>query len=218
MACTLTIADLKRWGAITPACRTSGQITSRWANTGRVLSKVAYIVDTQAQSGRLIIESITRFTPWDEEKTEPGNRLQLLATRQPFGGLRWWFICPFSGRRVSKVYLPLVGPAAFASRHAYRLGYACQRESRRDRALRQARRARQKIGGGNNLSEPLPGKPKWMRWDTYDRLRRDAITRDAKVVGYSAPLLQQLWKRVRARTRQKRPVMGSMGRHQGDSP
>ncbi len=67
-----------------------------------------------------------------------------------------------------KLYLPY-GARFFASRQAYRLGYAVQRQSARDQAYRRARKARDRIGGSPNLLERLPLKPKWMRWVTYWR-------------------------------------------------
>jgi uncharacterized membrane protein YccC len=54
----------------------------------------------------------------------------------------------------------------FASRQAYRLDYAVQRESTDEQARRRARKARARIGGSPNLLEKLPTKPKWMRWAT----------------------------------------------------
>ena len=60
-----------------------------------------------------------------------------LATTHPhLGGERWWFICPRRGQRAAKLYLPL-GGQQFWSRDGYELGYACQRECRRDRLIRQ---------------------------------------------------------------------------------
>lgn len=33
-------------------------------------------------------------------------RVRLTGTPMRFGGVRWWFLCPLSGRRVAKLYLP----------------------------------------------------------------------------------------------------------------
>ena len=43
--------------------------------------------------------------------------IQLETTPQPFGGRRWWFVCPRAGRRAAKLYLPN-GVFTFASRQA----------------------------------------------------------------------------------------------------
>lgn len=102
-----------------------------------------------------------------------GQVIDLVARPVHFGGRRWFFVCPLQGDLALRLHLPL-GARGFASRQAHRLGYACQRESQRDQAFRRARKARHRLGGGDNLSVPLPRKPKWMRWATYWRLRRAA--------------------------------------------
>jgi hypothetical protein len=53
-------------------------------------------------------------------------RIRLVTTRPHFGGLRWWFICPLSGRRAAKLHRP-PGYKYFAHREAYGLTYqSCQ--------------------------------------------------------------------------------------------
>jgi hypothetical protein len=93
-----------------------------------------------------------------------------VAQSEPrFGGWRWWWVCPATGRRVLKLYLPL-GGSRFLSRQAYRLGYASQRESRRERLMRRARKLHRALGGdGLALGHTAPPKPKGMRWRTYER-------------------------------------------------
>ena len=55
-----------------------------------------------------------------------GCWIDLVTTPQPFGGRRWWFVCPKTAKRVSKVYMP-PGAVTFASRGAHRLAYKSQR-------------------------------------------------------------------------------------------
>jgi hypothetical protein len=95
--------------------------------------------------------------------------VDLVHTRPYFGGRRWWFLCPRSGRRVAKLYLPL-GGFRFWSRRAYALAYQCQRESPLDRVMRKARKLHRRLGGdGGDYADPPP-RPKRMRQPTYDRL------------------------------------------------
>src|SRR3954471_19126471 len=47
-------------------------------------------------------------------------RIELTTTRPPYGGVRWWFICPRSGRRVMKLHLPR-GGRTFAARQFWGL-------------------------------------------------------------------------------------------------
>src|SRR5829696_2564261 len=61
------------------------------------------------------------------------------------------------------------GATRFASRQAYQLPYASQRETPRDRALSRAWKARSRINGSAASATPV-SKPKWMRRKTFDRL------------------------------------------------
>ena len=86
-----------------------------------------------------------------------------------FGGVRWWWVCPATGRRAAKPYLPS-GGSRFLSRQAYGLVYASQRQDEVARAHRRAAglhnvlcSTRRSAFGGT------PPKPKWMRWATYER-------------------------------------------------
>src|SRR5215211_1449773 len=60
---------------------------------------------------------------WTGEPHDVDQLIYLSASRPPFGGLRWWFVCPHSRRRVRTLHLPL-GTRRFACRRAYRLAYA----------------------------------------------------------------------------------------------
>jgi len=96
-------------------------------------------------------------------------QVQLATSAQPFGGERWWFLCPRAGRRCTKLYLPW-GGRRFLSRQAYDLGYACQRETAQCRAQRQAIKTYRALQGDGNWREGSPEKPKGMRRRTYYRL------------------------------------------------
>jgi hypothetical protein len=43
----------------------------------------------------------------DGAELEIDDKIYLATTRPHLGGLRWWFVCPRSNRRVRKLYLPL---------------------------------------------------------------------------------------------------------------
>jgi hypothetical protein len=96
-------------------------------------------------------------------------RVDLITTRPYYGGQRWWFVCPRTGRRAAKLCLPN-GGWYFWSRRGYRLGYACQREAKIDRLMRKARKLHHQLGGRpGEQYDVAPPKPKWMRWRTYER-------------------------------------------------
>jgi hypothetical protein len=110
------------------------------------------------------------------EEVEIDDKIFLATTRPPFGGLRWWFVCPHLNRRVRKLYLPL-GGRHFWSRHAYELAYASQRETKFARALRRARKLRLRLGG-DPTGDEYPDKPPRMRWATYNRLMDRLVAAD----------------------------------------
>jgi hypothetical protein len=105
----------------------------------------------------------------DEKARIVTGRVQLTRTEPTFGGHRWWFLCPRTGRRTTKLFLPN-GGWHFWSRQTYGLGYACQREDRFSRLQRRAATLNRELGGQGWSTWDLPSpKPKWMRWRTYER-------------------------------------------------
>src|SRR3954470_1722651 len=50
-------------------------------------------------------------------------RVGLTTTRPRYGGERWWFVCPATGRRAFRLYLPN-GGRRFLSRAGHRLRFA----------------------------------------------------------------------------------------------
>ncbi len=108
-----------------------------------------------------------------------GQRVALEAVPCRFGGVRWWWVCPATGRRAAKLYLPSAGQR-FLSRQAYGLAYASQREDWIDRAHRRAARLHSLLGSPRRSAfGGTPVKPKWMRWHTYDRLAAELQGIDA---------------------------------------
>lgn len=107
----------------------------------------------------------------DERETTYTIGLRRTPTR--FGGGRWWWLCPRLHIPVFKLFLPL-GGHQFWSRRAYRLGYACQRETLRDRRVRKALKLHRALGGeGAVIGDDTPPKPKGMHWATYEKRIRE---------------------------------------------
>ena len=97
------------------------------------------------------------------------DHVRLTWTAPTYGGRRWWFLCPRTARRTTKLFLPN-GGSHFWSRQAYGLGYRCQREDRFSRLQRRAAALNRQLGGeGLSTWADPPAKPKWMRWRTYER-------------------------------------------------
>jgi hypothetical protein len=118
---------------------------------------------------------------------EEAIRLQRFP--QPFGGHRWYFICPSTGRNCQCLYLPPGGATHFRSREAFssRLLYLSQTLSSQARYQEQARHIARRVfecwpaewRRENEDKWDFPPKPKWMRWKTYNQL-------DARVMDYES--------------------------------
>jgi hypothetical protein len=117
---------------------------------------------------RLGAPDLHEHAPRSGEKRHSDDWIELATTPQPLGGRRWWFVCPRTGQRVSKLYLP---PSAFtfASRRAYGLAYKSQRKAPYDRAISRAFKLRHRLGATGGIGDPID-KPKWMRRRTFERL------------------------------------------------
>src|SRR6266702_2776608 len=129
---------------------------------------IEVIVDTTDPSGPFM-ELIHKTRDDRDGDLIVRDRIRLLWTAPTYGGRRWWFQCPRTGRRTAKLFLPN-GGQHFWTRAGYGLGYASQREGRFDRLLRRAAMLNRQLGGkGWATWESPPPKPKWMRRRTYER-------------------------------------------------
>jgi IS6 family transposase len=133
----------------------------------RPASDFKKLMKSENRAGPAYFMTINRVCdrpPWTGEKHHHDYVVQLVTTPQPFGGRRWWFVCPRRGDLVAKLYKPN-GAGRFASRRAYRLAYRCQREMPRDRALGRAFKLRRRLGLKGGIGDVID-KPKGMRWMT----------------------------------------------------
>jgi hypothetical protein len=188
---TLTLSKLFRDGLFRPGSAWGSLV---WTNTttGERISSISYETHLGQESGRVRLHYTT--TRRDGERRESDYWIQLETTPQPFGGRRWWFICPRTGRRAAKLYLPN-GAFTFAARQAYRLAYRCQREAVHDRALRRAFKLRDRLGGRGGIGDYI-AKPKWMRWPTYDRKLEEVFAAEEVVDAHLCAFVGKLNRRT----------------------
>lgn len=100
------------------------------------------------------------------------QRVEMATTPCRFGGRRWWWVCPATGRRCAKLYLPN-GGTRFLGRGpgAYRLPYASQSASPMERSHGRLARLCRRLGARYDCADdPPPPRPKWMRHRTYARM------------------------------------------------
>jgi hypothetical protein len=107
-----------------------------WTNsiTGKETDRVGITVSiTEAE--KFVRFQYTIIDCHTKKKTDYDYKVQLTTTPCKFGGVRYWFICPFSrngvycGRRVAKLY-KAPGESSFACRHCNNLSYESRNECR----------------------------------------------------------------------------------------
>lgn len=166
----LTMKGLRQKGLAPGAC---GQMDWHWPD-GMQVSVLVDCSDIRAP----YVYLVHRERCGDERVVS--YRVNLLTTTPPWGGVRFWFLCPATGRRTQKLFLPR-GGAKFLSRQGYKLGYATQRVGSLDRAHIARRRILAKLGDPDCPRFQVPEKPRAMRWATYDRLLDQLIEREARI-------------------------------------
>lgn len=96
-----------------------------WSSHGREIASIGYA--WSPRDAQLLLRYNCSGAPIVQ-------RIKLTQSTPRFGGNRWWFCCPFTGRRVRALFLP-PGAREFGSRHAYKLTYQSQREGGSDRSM-----------------------------------------------------------------------------------
>lgn len=132
----LSTARLTRLRLLMADFHYSGSLN--WSNTrtGEKTSTIGYDAETGPDGGSVRLH-YTRTKAGDDVD----YRVTLTTTPLPWGGLRWWFICPLirnghaCRRRCGKLYLP-PGGRWFGCRRCYDLTYTtCQESHKFDRIL-----------------------------------------------------------------------------------
>jgi hypothetical protein len=175
----LDVRRLHRRGLLRPG--RSGAV--QWSS-GRGEPTGSVVVRAGADRLTLSYRTRARGGPWQEVE----QHVALTSTPCHYGGRRVWFLCPRCGRRCAVLH----GGARFYCRRCWGLAYRSQREDAADRARRRARTIRYRLGGGGNLLEPFPAKPKGMWWRTYARLRAEAERNERASLEVMARWLERL--------------------------
>jgi hypothetical protein len=102
-----------------------------------------------------------------------GCRIEIERTPGQLGGWRTWFVCPECRKHFA--ILRASGDRV-ACRQCLGLAYQCQSETANDRLLRRADKLRKRLGWQPGVINPSGGRPKYMRWDTFVRLRLECLT------------------------------------------
>lgn len=145
--------------------------------SGRETTYLATTSTAQALTVREALEMVgalpssvaveVRLTAGEHQTT-----VRLVAHAQPFGGVRWWWACPWCGRRRAALYRLRGSP--WGCRACLRLTYASRRESAYHRSRRRLDRVGRRLGlapgEADDWGAECPARPPRMRWRTYERL------------------------------------------------
>lgn len=161
---TINLPLMMRRGWIKDGSRRDyGSLT--WSTNGTQRANINYSYDMTDPGSAFLRLKYTR-TPYGKEQEAVDQLVRLTFTEPNYGGRRWWFICPYSGKRATKLYMP-PGGDRFAGRAAWRLGYRSQRVAHRDRPFEKLFRLQRKLGGHEGWEAGL-FRPKGMWQRTYE--------------------------------------------------
>jgi hypothetical protein len=194
-ALCLDLARLIELGAIRDGAR--GALN--WTNSyGEQTGSVGFAVALHRTPGLDADDSGTltldySHTDRDGERQNVTCTIRLCTTPIHYGGLRWYFICPYTRRRALKLY-KWNGIDWFCHRDAIRPKptYAIQRVSGSERINAQRWALRRKLGDDVSDLFGEPFKPKWMRWRTFDRY----LDRDNELAAREAPYFARMLGRL----------------------
>jgi hypothetical protein len=155
----IDLADLRRWGML----RLGGIL-----ETGTIPAIVWNTPDGQEKLGVVAGARSVLFI-----KRHDGQlyklRVPFTFTPTRFGGWRAWFQCPGCRRGCRVLY---GSTNSLLCRKCRGLKYGSQYQTAPFRLLDRAYKIRRRLGKPGASGEPLPPKPRHMRWRTYRRLER----------------------------------------------
>jgi hypothetical protein len=185
-SCKIDLAWMMRQGWAVEGQRLYGTLS--WSCGGQPSGSISYTSIMDDPGHERLELSYTRGPDHDRESVK--QTVRLTYTRPKFGGKRWWMICPFSGLRVGKLYLP-GGGDRFAGRKAWRLGYQSQRITQRDAVFERLFKLQRKLNGTQGWEQPIC-RPKGMWHRTFDRLENQYWQLDHQCAAAMLPVVERL--------------------------
>jgi hypothetical protein len=145
---------------------------SRYSGDARTIGLLVWRLSSATRgSMRLLLRSLDQS-------------VNLVAAPRHFGGVQWYFLCPFLRQPASVLWMP-AGESCFASRRAWgsQFAYASQFESPIYRAHSRAHEVSCRLSG-KNYSEIYhvtpPQRPTYMHRNTYEKLLKRLIDAESK--------------------------------------
>lgn len=153
-----------------------------------LLVENAACINVQAFVGQLgqAMEASVRIT-FQMPPREPTEQTIALTSvpRVPFGGRRWYFICPETGARACRLYLPMHG-SRFLSRAAHGLRYHVEHQTAQDADIDKFCKLYRRISGcepPNGTLSSAPLKKKGMHQRTYATLLAKLMQTQENILG-----------------------------------
>jgi hypothetical protein len=156
----LDLNHLARKGFI-KFCANIGARRISWSNSHREIASGVITADMTDPDHAWLRIAMGRFV----------QQITLVSRPRRFGGRQWFFQCPATQRLASVLWKP-PGADRFCSRQTWgrQVAYRSQFLDRDNRAHAGKARIKARLIGDLDPDEwELPPKPKWMRWETYDR-------------------------------------------------
>ena len=94
---TLNLPRLFKTGWLKPGAWTSGVLRWSIVGTGEETASMGFEARLGEGEGYIRLHW-TSTNRWSGEKRQCENHITLTTSPQPFGGRRWWFVCPRTGR------------------------------------------------------------------------------------------------------------------------
>lgn len=157
----LDVNLLMRLGAITESSSSSG--VWKWVNprTGVLRSSVRY----EANTLNMEVSYLRLIYRLKETGQILDYEIKILRTHPPYGGVRFWFECPVTKKRVAKLYFMPHQYGIYVSRHASRIYYASQVRGKMDRAFDRKWKLMDNVDG-----DTRPIRPTGMHSKTFQRI------------------------------------------------
>lgn len=153
-----------------------GQLGLRYPTTIRWQRDRDIVGAAELRSSPNFIELSFASQDWQTGSSkEIYQTIPLVRSDCAFGGQRPWFLCPSvpgAGDCSTRTAILYLGQTPwFACRKCHNLGYVSQSEPIGRRGIQRAREIRLKLGGGPNLLQPFPDRPKGMHRKNFLRMR-----------------------------------------------
>lgn len=151
----IRLPDLKRLGMIKRHCMNRQTLT--WRCDGRISAQLTLVSDVHCREASPCLKI---------KGAAHGRQIDCLVwldqQPMPFGGERWYALCPRTGKRCTTLVLP-PGRVHFASVGGWGVAYGSQRECKVHRAHRAIDKASGRLRGLSKYARRLTREQLWAR-------------------------------------------------------